>query len=50
MSVAVAISRPDGALCAVNVSVPAHRMSPGLRTQLGARLQAAAEDLRGLLV
>ncbi|MDQ1622802.1 MAG: IclR family transcriptional regulator, acetate operon repressor [Actinomycetota bacterium] len=50
MSVAVAISRPDGALCAVNVSVPAHRMSPELRAGLGARLQAAAEDLRGQLV
>ncbi|MFJ6359187.1 IclR family transcriptional regulator [Pseudarthrobacter oxydans] len=50
MSVAVGISRPNGELCAINVSVPAHRMSAELGTELGALLRAAAEDLSGLLI
>lgn len=50
VSVAVGISRPNGELCAVNVSVPVHRMSAKRRAELGSLLQAAAENLRALLL
>lgn len=49
-SVAVPVSSPSGALYGINVSVPAHRMSPALRTQLAKLLQATAADLQNLLI
>ena len=49
-SVAVALTDPSGTPYALNVSVPAHRMSDQLRVELGAKLQAAAEELQGLLI
>jgi IclR family acetate operon transcriptional repressor len=49
-SVAVALTDPSGTLYALNVSVPAHRMSDQLRVELGAKLQVVAEELQGLLI
>ncbi|WP_035747626.1 IclR family transcriptional regulator [Arthrobacter sp. CAL618] len=49
-SVAVAIISPSGAYYGINVSVPAHRMSNQLRSELGAMLQMSAETIRTLLV
>lgn len=50
MSVAVAVTSPSGKYYGINVSVPAHRMTEQLRTELGAMLQTAAEDIQSLLV
>lgn len=50
MSVAVPIASPSGKYYGINVSVPAHRMTEQLCTELGAMLQRAAEDVQGLLV
>lgn len=50
MSAAVSIQSPSGALYGVNVSVPAHRMSDELRSELGVVLQSAAEEIQALLV
>ena len=49
-SVAVAVSDPGGTLYAINVSVPAHRMSDQLRAELSVKLQAVAEELQDRLI
>jgi IclR family transcriptional regulator, acetate operon repressor len=49
-SVAVALAGPSGTVYGINVSVPAHRMSEELRSDLGVMLRAAAEELQGRLV
>ncbi|AXY49640.1 hypothetical protein YT1_0183 [Rhodococcus ruber] len=50
MSVAVPITSPSGRYYGINVSVPAHRMTEQLRTELGAMLQTAAKEIQNLLV
>lgn len=49
-SVAVPLVGPSGTIYGINVSVPAHRMSEELRSDLGTILRAASEDLQGRLV
>lgn len=49
-SVAVAISTPGGALYGINVSVPAHRMSSQLRSELSALARAASDELQSVLI
>lgn len=49
-SVAVPVSSPSGALYGINVSVPAHRMSPALQIQLAALLQITQTELQSLLI
>ncbi|WP_236737479.1 IclR family transcriptional regulator, partial [Mycolicibacterium llatzerense] len=44
-SVAAAVAGPSGTVYGINVSVPAHRMSEELRSDLGGMLRAAAEEL-----
>lgn len=50
MSVAVAVPSPGGTLYGINVSVPAHRMSPQLRSELGILLQATTKELKDLML
>lgn len=50
MSVAVAVTSPSGQHYGINVSVPAHRMTGKIRTELSVMLQTAAEDMQALLV
>lgn len=49
-SVAVAMTSPGGDLFAVNISMPATRMSPTLRTKVAKALTQAAEEISTLLV
>ncbi|WP_308470649.1 IclR family transcriptional regulator C-terminal domain-containing protein, partial [Arthrobacter sp. N199823] len=49
-SVAAAITGPSGTLYGINVSVPAHRMSDGLRVELSDIVRAAAKKLQKLLL
>ncbi|MFP5018909.1 hypothetical protein ACKLTP_18235, partial [Paenarthrobacter ureafaciens] len=44
------VRTPSGTVYGINVSVPAHRMSEELRSDLGGMLRAAAEELQGRLV
>lgn len=48
-SVAIGVASPSGSLYALNVSVPAHRMSAALRGEIVPVLRAAAEQLAPLL-
>jgi IclR family acetate operon transcriptional repressor len=50
VSVAVPVSGVSGVLYAVNVSVPKHRMTKTLRTEIAASLLRTGEELNGLLV
>lgn len=50
MSVAVAITSPSGKHYGINVSVPSHRMTEQLVSELGGILQQAAEDIHSLLL
>ena len=50
VSVAVPVSGMSGVLCAVNVSVPKHRMTKTLRREIAASLVRTGEELNGLLV
>lgn len=49
-SAAVAVLSPSGACFGINVSVPAHRMTPKARAEHGIKLQEAAKEIEGLLV
>lgn len=50
MSVAAPIVGLDGKLFAVNVSVPAHRMNPSLRSSLSHSVRQAAQEIASILV
>ncbi len=50
MSVAAPIVGLDGKLFAVNVSVPAHRMNPSLRSSLSQSVRQAAQEIASILV
>src|SRR5690606_30118691 len=50
VSVAVPVSGMSGALYAINISVPRHRMTKALRTEIARSLMSAGEELDGTLV
>ncbi len=49
-SVAVPVSSASGLLYAVNVSVPTHRMTSALRTQIAESLKLASDELNTILI
>lgn len=49
-SVSVPVAGPSGTLYGINVSVPAHRMSHQLRTELSDLVRVAAENLQSRLL